>query len=80
MKELIATLEQNDVDGFTAAVAQYDKINYLDAWFIMILAKIKRGFNAEEEEDLRQSFQHQIHYSNLNPAIRIRGPKPFGTL
>ena len=41
------------MDGFTAAVAQHDKMNRLDAWFIMILAKIKRGFNAEEEEDLR---------------------------
>lgn len=42
-------LEEQDVDGFTEAVAEYDSISRLDQWFTNILLKIKKTINAEPD-------------------------------
>ena len=49
LKVLMEKLEEQDVDGFTDAVAEYDSISRLDQWFTNILLKIKKTINAEPD-------------------------------
>lgn len=48
---LIQKVEDNDPDGFTAAVADYDAISPLDPWYSNLLLRIKQGF--ESDVDLK---------------------------
>lgn len=44
-------LEEQDVDGFTDAVKEYDSISRLDQWYTTILLRIKKTI--QETPDLR---------------------------
>lgn len=43
-------LDEQDVDGFTDAVKEYDSISRLDSWYTNILLRIKKGM--QENPDL----------------------------
>uniref|UniRef100_A0A1W7RA28 Alpha-soluble NSF attachment protein n=1 Tax=Hadrurus spadix TaxID=141984 RepID=A0A1W7RA28_9SCOR len=51
LKSLIQKLEDEDVDGFTDAVKDYDSISRLDQWYTTILLRIKKS--VQETPDLR---------------------------
>ena len=51
LKTLLDKLEEQDVDGFSDAVAEYDSISRLDPWFTNILLRIKKSIS--QEPDLR---------------------------
>lgn len=51
VKTLIEHIEEQNVDGYTDAVKEYDSISRLDQWFTMILLRIKKQLN--ESPDLR---------------------------
>lgn len=44
-------MEENDVEGFTEVVKDYDSISRLDQWFTNILLRVKKQL--EQEPDLR---------------------------
>lgn len=44
-------LEEQNVDGFTEAVKDYDSISRLDQWYTTILLRIKK--QANDNPDLR---------------------------
>lgn len=46
---LIGRLEENDIDGFTAAVADYDSISPLDNWYTSLLLRIKQTIDSEPD-------------------------------
>jgi len=46
VKRLLERLEDNDSDGFTEVVKDYDSISRLDQWFTNILLKIKKQMKA----------------------------------
>lgn len=48
---LIEKLEEQDVDGFTDAVKDYDSISRLDQWYTTILLRIKKSI--QDTPDLR---------------------------
>lgn len=48
---LIEKLEEQDVDGFTDAVKEYDSISRLDQWYTTILLRVKKSI--QETPDLR---------------------------
>lgn len=48
---LIQKLEENDSDGFTDAVKDYNEISPLDAWYTNLLLRIKQGL--ESDVDLK---------------------------
>lgn len=48
---LIGRIEENDLDGFTAAVEDYDQISPMDSWFTTLLLRVKQ--NIETEPDLK---------------------------
>ncbi|XP_054723075.1 alpha-soluble NSF attachment protein-like [Uloborus diversus] len=47
---LIEKLEEQDIDGFTDAVKEYDSISRLDSWYTTILLRIKKTL--QESPDL----------------------------
>lgn len=47
--QLIAKLEENDMDGFSAAIAEYDSISTLDPWFTSLLLRIKQGMDNDSD-------------------------------
>ncbi|GIY58318.1 hypothetical protein CEXT_158801 [Caerostris extrusa] len=49
-KTLLEKLEEQDVDGFTDAVKEYDSISRLDSWYTNILLRIKKTIS--ENPDL----------------------------
>lgn len=51
LKTLIEHMEEQNVDGFTDAVKEYDSISRLDQWYTTILLRIKKTLN--ENPDLR---------------------------
>ncbi|CAG9135755.1 hypothetical protein JYU34_004852 [Plutella xylostella] len=51
LKELIEHLEEQNVEGFTEAVKNYDSISRLDQWYTTILVRIKKQIN--DDADLR---------------------------
>lgn len=51
VKTLIEHIEEQNVDGFTDAVKDYDSISRLDQWYTTILLRIKKQLN--ESPDLR---------------------------
>lgn len=51
LKVLFEKLEEQDVDGFTDAVKEYDSISRLDQWYTTILLRIKKSI--QETPDLR---------------------------
>lgn len=51
LKLLIEKLEEQDVDGFTDAVKDYDSISRLDQWYTTILLRIKKSI--QDTPDLR---------------------------
>ncbi|XP_077290792.1 alpha-soluble NSF attachment protein [Arctopsyche grandis] len=51
IKVLIEHLEEQNVDGFTDAVKEYDSISRLDQWYTSILLRIKKQVN--DNPDLR---------------------------
>lgn len=51
VKTLCEHLEEQNIEGFTDAVKEYDSISRLDQWFTMILLRIKKQYN--EDPDLR---------------------------
>lgn len=51
LKALCKTIDENDVDGFTQEVKNYDEISRLDNWCTSLLLKVKRGMN--DEDDLK---------------------------
>lgn len=52
VKSLIEKLEENDADGFTQVIQDYDSISRLDPWFTNILLRIKKA-SFEQEEDMK---------------------------
>lgn len=48
---LIEHMEEQNIDGFTEAVKDYDSISRLDQWYTMILLRIKKQLN--DNPDLR---------------------------
>ncbi|XP_019872531.1 alpha-soluble NSF attachment protein [Aethina tumida] len=51
LKTLIEHMEEQNVDGFTEAVKEYDSISRLDQWYTTILLRIKKQLN--DSPDLR---------------------------
>lgn len=51
VKVLIENIEEQNVDGYTDAVKEYDSISRLDQWYTTILLRIKKQLN--ENPDLR---------------------------
>lgn len=51
VKTLIEHIEEQNVDGYTDAVKDYDSISRLDQWYTTILLRIKKQLN--ESPDLR---------------------------
>ena len=51
VKGLLDKLEENDIEGFTQLVEEYESISRLDQWFISILLKIKKQH--QQEPDLK---------------------------
>lgn len=51
LQVLIEHLEEQNVDGFTDAVKEYDSISRLDQWYTSILLRIKKQVN--DNPDLR---------------------------
>ncbi|GIY32016.1 alpha-soluble NSF attachment protein [Caerostris darwini] len=51
LKELIEKLEEQDIDGFTDSVKNYDSISRLDQWYTTILLRIKKSI--QDAPDLR---------------------------
>lgn len=51
VKQLLTKLEEQDSDGFSEVVQEYDSISRLDPWFTNILLRIKKTIS--EEGDLR---------------------------
>lgn len=51
LRTLIQKIEDNDMDGFTATVQDYDSISPLDSWFTNLLLRVKQ--NIESEPDLK---------------------------
>lgn len=51
LKQLMLSVEENNVDNFTNAVKDYDNISRLDNWCTNLLLKVKKSLN--EEPDLR---------------------------
>jgi alpha-soluble NSF attachment protein len=49
LKLLLDKLEENDVEGFTEAVKDYDSISRLDQWFTNILLRIKKQIEADSD-------------------------------
>lgn len=45
IKNLIEKLKEEDVDGFTDSVQEYDSISHLDQWYTNILLRIKKSMN-----------------------------------
>jgi len=54
LDDLAAKIEDNDVDGFTLVVAEFDKMSRLDNWKTTLLLRVKKRLNSAEqdEEDL----------------------------
>ncbi|KAH9420299.1 hypothetical protein DERP_011215 [Dermatophagoides pteronyssinus] len=51
LQTLINKLEENDSEGFTQAIQDYDSISPLDSWYTNLLLRIKQ--NIENEPDLK---------------------------
>ncbi|XP_043272379.1 alpha-soluble NSF attachment protein [Venturia canescens] len=51
VKSLIDLLEEQDLEGFTATVTDYDSISRLDPWYTSMLLRIKKQIN--DNPDLR---------------------------
>lgn len=51
LKSLLQKLEEQDIDGFTDAIKDYDSISRLDQWYTTILLRIKKSM--QETPDLR---------------------------
>ncbi|KAM7349080.1 alpha-soluble NSF attachment protein-like isoform 1-T1 [Cochliomyia hominivorax] len=51
IKDLCEHLEDQNIDGFTETVKNYDSISRLDQWYTTILLRIKKA--ADEDPDLR---------------------------
>ncbi|KQK84959.1 hypothetical protein AAES_44115 [Amazona aestiva] len=51
-KKLLEAHEEQNVDGYTDAVKEYDSISRLDQWLTTMLLRIKKTIQGEEE-DLR---------------------------
>lgn len=49
IKQLLEKLEENDNEGFTEVVKDYDSISRLDQWFTTILLKIKKQIEADSD-------------------------------
>lgn len=52
LKKLLEAHEEQNVDGYTDAVKEYDSISRLDQWLTTMLLRIKKTIQGEEE-DLR---------------------------
>lgn len=50
---LIEHLEEQNLEGFTETVKEYDSISRLDQWYTTVLLRIKKQIN--ENPDLRWS-------------------------
>lgn len=48
---LVEHLEEQNIDGFTDTVKEYDSISRLDQWYTTILLRIKKQHN--DNPDLR---------------------------
>jgi len=46
---LIGKIEEHDMDGFTAAVQDYDSISPLDSWFSNLLLRVKQGIETDAD-------------------------------
>jgi alpha-soluble NSF attachment protein len=58
IKDLTICIEEQNVEHFTEAVRNYDKVSRLDPWLTSLLVNAKRqcggtGGNDDDEEDLR---------------------------
>ena len=51
LQTLIQCIEEQNVDGYTEAVREYDSISRLDQWYTTMLLRIKK--NIEGDVDLR---------------------------
>lgn len=48
---LIEHIEEQNVDGYTEAIKEYDSVSRLDQWYTTILLRIKKQLN--DNPDLR---------------------------
>lgn len=49
LKTLIENIEEENVDGFTDAVKEYDSISRLDEWHTTLLLRVKRQLNGNPD-------------------------------
>jgi len=49
VRTLTTTLEEEDVDAFTEAVAEFDSISRLEQWYTTLLLRVKKTLNSEGE-------------------------------
>lgn len=50
-KQLVAAVEENNIENFTNVVKDYDSISRLDNWCTTLLLRVKKAIN--EEPDLK---------------------------
>ncbi|CAG0915646.1 unnamed protein product [Notodromas monacha] len=48
IKTLIENMEENNVEGFSEAIKEYDTISRLDPWYTNMLLKVKKGMSESE--------------------------------
>ncbi|XP_008311442.1 N-ethylmaleimide-sensitive factor attachment protein, beta b isoform X2 [Cynoglossus semilaevis] len=53
LKKLLEAYEEQNSEGFTDAVKEFDSISRLDQWHTTILLRIKKNIQGEEEGDLK---------------------------
>lgn len=51
LQKLLLALEEENIEDFTEAVKEYDRISRLDSWYTTLLLRIKRTIS--DEPDLR---------------------------
>ncbi|CAG0894074.1 unnamed protein product [Darwinula stevensoni] len=51
IKSLIGCIEEQNADGFSEAVKNYDTVSRMDQWYTTLLLRVKKGLN--ENPDLR---------------------------
>jgi alpha-soluble NSF attachment protein len=49
LKTLGNALEEEDVEAFTEAVAEYDSVSRLEQWYTTLLLRVKKSISSDGE-------------------------------
>ncbi|KAJ3123565.1 hypothetical protein HK098_001820 [Nowakowskiella sp. JEL0407] len=80
-RDLLAALENSDVDEFTQVVFEFDRLTKLDSWKTSLLLKIKKGIEAQDGGDLFDIVKSsREQHSKRNPASSKKTNNVLGKL